>query len=77
MKKGNNFIGWGCQGVWTINEGFSPPKLYWENETGQFIETEAYGGGCGTKVNPFQIGTAEQLNEVGLNIGDFGTNFMF
>ncbi|MHC4083775.1 MAG: GLUG motif-containing protein [Planctomycetota bacterium] len=76
MKLADSFIGWGCEGVWVINEGVSPPDLHWKQETWEPIMTEAYNGGCGTESNPFLISTAEQLNTIGLQLGDYGKNFI-
>jgi hypothetical protein len=34
-----------------------------------------YGGGSGTTVDPYQIWTAEQMNTIGLNTGDWASSF--
>jgi hypothetical protein len=35
-----------------------------------------YGGGNGTAGNPYQIWTADQMNEIGLNTGDWASHFI-
>jgi hypothetical protein len=35
-----------------------------------------YGGGAGTAENPYQIWTAEQMNTIGVNSGDWGKYFI-
>ncbi len=39
-------------------------------------ETVKYGGGRGTKEDPYQIWTAEQMNQIGLNEGDWDKHFV-
>jgi hypothetical protein len=66
MKKAQTFAGWGCDGIWTINEGLDYPRLSWEGKPGIFLETTGYAGGSGTTDDPYLISTPEQLNQIGL-----------
>jgi len=40
-----------------------------------FTYAATYGGGSGTKEDPYQIWTPEQMNTIGLNPGDWGKHF--
>jgi hypothetical protein len=62
----STFLSWGCDGVWTIDNGNDYPRLVWEGFPGQLIPTPIYGGGSGTINDPFLIYTPEQLNTIGL-----------
>ena len=66
MQTATTFIEWGCENVWTINEGVDYPRLIWENAPGEPITTPSYGGGSGEPHDPYLIYTAEQLNTIGL-----------
>ncbi|MHC4084259.1 MAG: GLUG motif-containing protein [Planctomycetota bacterium] len=66
MQTATTFIEWGCENVWTINEGVDYPRLVWENAPGELITTPSYGGGSGEPHDPYLIYTAEQLNTIGL-----------
>jgi hypothetical protein len=66
MQTASTFIAWGCDPVWTIDEGKDYPRLFWENMPGEPITTPSYGGGSGTQADPYLIYTAEQLNTIGL-----------
>ena len=60
--------GWGCEPVWTIDEGVDYPRLVWENKPGELITvpSDLYGGGTGEPNDPYLIYSAEQLNKIGL-----------
>jgi hypothetical protein len=77
MKSISTYVGWGCSSAWTIDEGVDYPRLAWENVQGVLIEDEPryYGGGSGTKTDPYLIYTAEQLNTIGRYPADFGCHF--
>jgi hypothetical protein len=75
MKMASTFIGWGCDPVWTIDEGVDYPRLVWENCPGELITKPSYGGGSGTQAEPYLIYTAEQLNLVGLILCDLDKHF--
>jgi hypothetical protein len=66
MKDPNTFVGWGCDGVWTIDAGNDYPRLWFENKPGEPIGNPTYGGGNGELGDPYLIYTAEQLNGIGL-----------
>ena len=54
MKQDGTFVGWGCEPVWTIDEGNEPPHLLWENASGVLItDRPAYAGGSGEVDDPF------------------------
>jgi hypothetical protein len=56
----------GTDDVWVIRNGLDYPKLAW---TG-------YYGGHGTQENPYEIWTAEQMQEIGANPNDWDANFV-
>jgi hypothetical protein len=43
---------------------------------GTVVEAGVYGGGTGTAEDPYQIWTAEQMNEIGLNLDDWDKYFI-
>jgi hypothetical protein len=75
MQNSGTFIAWGCDGVWTINELSDYPRLAWENQPGEPITKPSYGGGDGTKEQPYLIYTAEHFNEIGLCRCDWDKHF--
>jgi len=75
MQMADTFIGWGCDSVWTIDEGVDYPRLFWESLPGELIAKPSYGGGSGTEANPYLIHTAEQLNMIGLCLCDWDRHF--
>jgi hypothetical protein len=75
MQTAGTFAGWGCEPVWTIDDGNDYPRLAWENKPGQLITNPNYGGGSGTQDDPYLIYTAEQLNWVGLIMCDWDKHF--
>jgi hypothetical protein len=66
MKDPNTFVGWGCDGVWTIDAGNDYPRLWFEDKPGEPIGNPTYGGGNGELGDPYLIYTTEQLNGIGL-----------
>ena len=77
MYKQDTFISWRCGSLWTIDEGNDYPRLVWENAPGDLIiaSVNLYGGGTGTKSDPYLINTAEQLNTIGLITCDWDKCF--
>jgi hypothetical protein len=59
----------GADDVWRIDEGKDYPRLQWESPRVK------YGGGSGTPDDPYQIWTAEQMNAIGANTGDWSKQF--
>jgi hypothetical protein len=76
MKTAQTFAGWGCDGIWTINEGVDYPRLLWEEKTGVLLDTPGYSGGSGTTDDPYLISTPEQLNQIGLYDCHLDKNFV-
>ena len=75
MQMASTFVGWGCDAVWTIDEGKDYPRLWWENMPGETPTTQFYGGGCGTEADPYLIYTAEQMNAIGADANDWDKHF--
>ena len=75
MQMASTFVGWGCDPVWTLNEGLDYPRLFWENLPGELMTEPSYGGGSGTQDNPYLIYTAEQLNMIGRSLCDWDKHF--
>lgn len=76
MKSASTFTGyWGCDPVWTLDEGADYPKLAWQNMPGEFIIKPGYAEGSGTEADPYLIYTAEQLNMIGLFMCDWDKHF--
>jgi hypothetical protein len=68
MQRADTFIGWGCEPVWTLDEGADYPRLWWENEPGDIITTPSpleSVEGSGKQGDPYLIRTPEQLSMVG------------
>jgi hypothetical protein len=71
MHSASTFISWGGCGVevWTINDGMDYPRLLWENEGGKLITAQELSDfliGDGSEGTPYLIGTADELNLIGL-----------
>jgi hypothetical protein len=66
MQTASTFVGWGCDLVWTIDDGNDYPRLWWENMPGASITIHSYCDGSGTVADPYLIYTAEQYNIIGL-----------
>ena len=79
MFMASTFTGWGCDLAWTINEANDYPKLAWQSLPGSLITLSdpnvRYGGGAGTKDDPYLIYTPEQLNKIGLIECDLDKSF--
>jgi hypothetical protein len=76
MKSISTFIGyWGCDPVWTLDEGVDYPRLEWQNMPGELIIKPNYAEGSGTETDPYLIYTAEQLNIIGLFPCDWDKHF--
>jgi len=75
MQHAMTFAGWGCELVWTIDEGNDYPHLAWEEAEGELITKLTYGGGTGEADDPYLIYTAEQLNAIGLVLCDVDKHF--
>ncbi|MHC4087416.1 MAG: GLUG motif-containing protein [Planctomycetota bacterium] len=65
MQTISTFGAWGCDPVWTIDDGNDYPRLWWENIPGEPI-IPSFGGGSGEPNDPYLIYTAEQLNTIGV-----------
>jgi len=76
MHTVTTYMGWGSQpAVWTIQQGVDYPHLIWEGLPGEPIFNQWYAGGCGEADDPYLIGTAQQLNTIGLIPDDWGKCF--
>ena len=76
MQTASTFIGyWGCDPVWTIDEGADYPRLAWQNIPGELITKSSYAEGSGTQEDPYLIYSAEQLNMIGLFPCDWDKHF--
>jgi hypothetical protein len=67
MKRTATFTDWDFENIWIIDENLDYPKLRWAISH----EQEKYGGGIGTSYDPYQIWTAEQMNDIGKNPPDW------
>ncbi|UCC21415.1 MAG: hypothetical protein JSW23_06240 [Planctomycetota bacterium] len=68
MQDANNYIGWGCDELWKIDDGVGYPHLWWESMPGAPIATglSDYLDGMGTEGKPYLVYTAEELSTLGL-----------
>ena len=57
----------GVNDIWTIFEGDYPKLMPW---------TDCYSGGDGSAGNPYQIATAENMNEIGAHPNDWDKHFV-
>ncbi len=67
MQMAANFVGWRAfesAGLWTFDDGNDYPRLSWEDRPGTALEPLAWAG-TGTKDDPYQIHTAEELALIG------------
>jgi hypothetical protein len=76
MQDANTFVGWSCDGGWTIDDRNDYPHFIWENMPGEAIIKPSYGGGSGEPNNPYRIYTAEHLNTIGLIPCDLDKQFV-
>ncbi len=76
MHTAGAFVGWWYGSIWTIHEGRDYPRLRWEQATGEPIaRAYFYGGGSGTRADPYLIYTPEQLNRIGMIVCDWDKRF--
>ena len=75
MKMAATFVGWGSDGIWSINEGVSSPYLSWEDRPGETIPDVSYWSGDGTEQSPYLIYTADELYMLGLDTSAFDKHF--
>ncbi|MBA7653867.1 hypothetical protein ES703_61730 [subsurface metagenome] len=75
MQMAVTFAGWGCEPVWTIDDGNDYPRLWWENTPGEVLSNQWYAGGSGEPNDPYLIETAEQLNNIGRIPCDWDNHF--
>jgi hypothetical protein len=71
IEAGWDFVGEttnGTENIWWIDEGRDYPRLWWELR-------DKYGGGTGELNDPYQIYTAEQMDTVGTEPGDWNKHF--
>lgn len=55
---------WDFDAIWTMKEGESYPYFKWQNDENIPYPPSPFAGGSGTSEDPYQVATAEQLNEV-------------
>ena len=79
MKTTHTFLPyWGCDSVWTIDEGMDYPRLKWEQRAGQVLSAQLLSDfvtGSGEPNDPYLIYTAEELNLIALFPCEFNSNF--
>jgi hypothetical protein len=61
----------GANDIWMICERQDYPRLWWEE-----VDCGAYSGGSGTPEDPHRIWTAEDMQAIGTNPGDWDEHFM-
>jgi len=78
MMQRATYRGWGHDAAWTLDDGNDYPRLAWENAPGVPIVDApgGYGGGTGTPEDPYQIRTAEQIDDIGTNPYDWDKHFV-
>jgi hypothetical protein len=77
MHMANTFLAWAGSdngGIWTIDDGNDYPRLSWENRPGEVIRLASLAG-VGTPDDPYLVGTAEELSQVGAMVGALGKCF--
>ncbi|MHC4647359.1 MAG: dockerin type I repeat-containing protein [Planctomycetota bacterium] len=77
MQTADTFLGWGCEPMWTIDEGRDYPRLVWEKRPGEILDSQLteYVSGSGEPNDPYLIGTNEQLNLAGLFDCEYDKHF--
>ncbi|WP_409226792.1 GLUG motif-containing protein [Gudongella sp. SC589] len=58
------YTDWDFENIWNIDEGNSYPYLKWQSSENIPYPPSPFAGGSGTEENPYEVATAEQLNEV-------------
>ncbi|MBN1363048.1 MAG: VCBS repeat-containing protein [Sedimentisphaerales bacterium] len=78
MMQATTYRGWGHDAAWTLDEGNDYPKLVWQHAAGVPIVDApgGYGGGTGTPEEPYEVWTAEQMDEIGTNPYDWDGHFL-
>ena len=68
MWMGGTYVGWGAEGMWTIEEGADYPRLAWECRPGGPLTTPSFPSmlGRGTPEEPYLIHTADEFILIGL-----------
>ncbi|MHC4460526.1 MAG: GLUG motif-containing protein [Planctomycetota bacterium] len=67
MMAEETFVGWGCNGAWTINDQNDYPRLAWENKPGELITNPStFWHGNGTLADPYLVYTPQEFNTIGL-----------
>lgn len=75
MKLADTYKGWGCEGIWIIDEPNDYPHLWWENTPGEPIEKYYYSGGTGEPNDPYIINNFDDFNMIALNYCDWDSHF--
>ena len=60
MQSKGTYLFWGCEQVWTIDDGSDYPRLMWEGKLGEVIDF-----GCGTAEEPYLIYDGVQMHIIG------------
>ena len=72
LQTTSTFLGWAAcdsAGIWTIADGADYPRLWWEQQPGQFLPPTELSDvllGTGAEDDPFLIFTPEELNCIAL-----------
>ncbi|MDW7668510.1 MAG: GLUG motif-containing protein, partial [Bacillota bacterium] len=64
MIQQSTFIEWDFDSIWTIKNGESYPYLQWQGNENIPYTPSPFAGGSGTEADPYQVETADQLDEV-------------
>ncbi len=77
MKDPKTYVGWEYGGQWTLKAGTDYPRLAWEDRAGAPLVDPArsYGGGAGTRSNPYLISQGEHLVTLSRHPQDFSRHF--
>ncbi|UCC23043.1 MAG: hypothetical protein JSW23_02980 [Planctomycetota bacterium] len=60
MQSKSTYLFWGCEPVWTIDDGNDYPRLAWEGKPGGVIDY-----GCGTEEEPYLIYDGSSMYMIG------------
>jgi len=77
MMSLQTFEGWEYGQQWTLTAGSDSPRLVWERRAGPLLvePARAYGGGRGTRSDPYVIAEAEHLVTLSRHPQDFDKHF--
>jgi hypothetical protein len=77
MKDPRTYAGWEYGHQWTLKAGTDYPRLIWEDRAGPLLVDPArsYGGGAGTRSNPYLVSQGEHLVTLSRYPQDFGRHF--